>query len=177
MQPLWVFGYGSLIWKPGFTYEHRQKATLSGYHRSFCMHSIEYRGTPEAPGLVLALDAADAATCEGVAYQVAEADTAETLAYLRARELVTAAYQEVWVPLVLEDGGTATAVTYVVDRTHMQYAAGMSLEEQAAVIRRAEGPMGPNAEYLHNTVEALRGLALHDPDLEWLDARVRETSD
>ena len=85
---IWVFGYGSLLWNPGFDPAEAVTATLSGYHRSFCMLSIHHRGTAEKPGLVLALDEADA-TCTGVAFRVAPADQVRVLAELRERELIS----------------------------------------------------------------------------------------
>ncbi|MEO0386693.1 MAG: gamma-glutamylcyclotransferase [Pseudomonadota bacterium] len=169
----WVFGYGSLIWNPGFAAEERVLARLSGYRRAFCMASIVYRGTPEAPGLVLALDRQSEADCAGVAYRVAPREGAATLAYLRARELVSSAYLEALEPVELADGRRVPALTYVMDPEHHQYRGDLSLAAQADIIARAEGPAGPNREYLENTVAGLADLGLEDPDLEWLAHRVR----
>lgn len=171
---LWVFGYGSLIWQPGFDFDDRRLAVLPGYRRAFCMTSIVYRGTPEAPGLVLALDADPAGRCAGVAYHVPAAAAAATHAYLRERELVSYAYDEARVTLALDDGRTVEALAYVSNRAHPQYAGGLTLEEQAEVIARAEGPRGPNADYLLNTVEGLAALGLEDPDLVRLAGLVRD---
>ncbi len=170
---LWVFGYGSLIWQPGFDFDDRRLAVLAGYRRAFCMTSIVYRGTPEAPGLVLALDADPAGRCAGVAYHVPATTAAATHAYLRERELVSYAYDEALVPLALDDGRTVEAVAYVSNPAHPQYAGGLTLDEQAEVIARARGPRGPNADYLLNTVESLEALGLDDPDLARLAALVR----
>ena len=170
---LWVFGYGSLIWHPGFDFDDRRLAVLHGYRRAFCMTSIAYRGTPETPGLVLALDADAAGSCAGVAYHVPAATAAATHAYLRERELVSYAYDEARVALVLDDGRGVEALAYVSNRAHPQYAGGLTLEDQAEVIARARGPRGPNADYLLNTVESLAALGLHDPDLERLAGMVR----
>lgn len=172
-EELWVFGYGSLIWQPGFDFDDRRLAVLAGYRRAFCMTSIVYRGTPEAPGLVLALDADPVGRCAGVAYHVPAATAAATHAYLRERELVSYAYDEARVPLVLDDGRTVEAVAYVSNPAHPQYAGGLTLDEQAEVIARARGPRGPNADYLLNTVESLTALGLDDPDLARLAALVR----
>ncbi len=171
--PLWVFGYGSLMWHPGFAHEDRLIATLPGYHRSFCMRSIHHRGTPEAPGLVLALDPAARAECRGLAFRVPEAERAATLDYLRERELISSAYLEMVLDIHLSDGRGVTAVAYVVDTDHVQYCGGLPLEEQAQIIARAVGGRGPNTEYLHNTVAHLAELGIADADLGWLDARVR----
>ncbi len=145
---LWVFGYGSLIWHPGFDFDDRRLAVLSGYRRAFCMTSIAYRGTPEAPGLVLALDADADGHCAGVAYHVPAATAAATYDYLSARELISYAYDEARVDVALDDGRTVEALAYVSNPAHPQYAGGLSLEAQAEVIARARGPRGPNADYL-----------------------------
>lgn len=170
---VWIFGYGSLIWKPGFDWAERRLAALTGWRRSFCMSSIHYRGTPEAPGLVLALDADPEGLCHGVAYRLAPGTAEATLAYLRARELVTNAYEEHLLPLALDDGRTVEAHAYVMNRAHPQFRGGLSLSEQAEVIARAAGPMGPNAEYLLNTVASLDALGLEDAELAELAALVR----
>jgi len=170
----WVFAYGSLMWNPGFEAAESVLATLDGYHRSFCMASIVYRGTPEAPGLVLALDRQRRASCAGVAYRVAPGNgAADCLAYLRERELVSSAYVEVLEPLSLADGRRVEALCYVMDRAHEQYRGALSLGSQAEIIARAEGPAGSNRDYLLNTVRSLHDLGLEDPDLFDLADRVR----
>ncbi|MFM2355910.1 MAG: hypothetical protein RLZZ528_1646 [Pseudomonadota bacterium] len=173
---LWVFGYGSLIWDPGFPVARQAVARLSGWHRSFCMRSIHHRGSVAAPGLVLALDRLAGAQCDGVAFQVAGGQEAATLAGLRARELISSAYLEVRLPVVLADGGAVEAVVFVIDPDHEQYCGGLALEDQARIIAAAVGGRGPNRDYLWNTVAHLRELGISDPDLDWLDGRVRELS-
>lgn len=170
---MWVFGYGSLLWNPGFEVAEQVLARLDGYHRSFCMRSIHHRGTVAAPGLVLALDEAAGAGCDGVAFRVAPGQEAATLTYLRERELVSSAYLERELDVVGVDGRVLRAVTYVIDAVHDQYCGGIALEEQAQIIAQAVGGRGPNTEYLWNTVDHLAGLGIADPDLEWLAARVR----
>ncbi|MCV2874259.1 gamma-glutamylcyclotransferase [Defluviimonas sp. WL0050] len=170
---MWVFGYGSLMWEPGFAYADRVLGRLDGWHRSFCMRSIHHRGTVEKPGLVLALDAADGAACNGVAYSVRAEDSDATLDYLRERELISSAYLERTLPLALTDGRTVEAVTYVIDPDHVQYCGGLALEEQAGIIATAVGGRGPNTDYLWNTAEHLHELGIADPDLDWLAERVR----
>jgi cation transport protein ChaC len=172
-QDAWVFAYGSLIWRPGFAFAERRLATLDGYRRSFCMASIRYRGTPEAPGLVLALDVDPAGACEGLAYRLSAESREATVAYLRARELISYAYDEARLPLRLDDGRRVEALAYVTNRAHPQYRGGLSLDDQAEVIARAHGPMGPNVEYLMNTVEGLSALGLVDPELDRLVELVR----
>lgn len=168
----WVFGYGSLLWNPGFEPVEQVRATLSGYHRSFCMLSIHHRGTEEDPGLVLALDEAEA-TCTGLALRVADDEAERVHAELRERELVSSAYYEKNVDLQADDGRNISALTYIVSRDHRQYC-GFPLEQQAQMIARAVGGRGPNTEYLFNTADLLRDLNIPDADMDWLVTRVRE---
>ncbi|MEM7074872.1 MAG: gamma-glutamylcyclotransferase [Pseudomonadota bacterium] len=173
---MWVFGYGSLVWNPGFDPAERVLARLTGYHRSFCMRSVHHRGTAERPGLVLALDTAQAHVCQGVAFSVAAREEDRVLATLRERELISSAYIERELPVELTDGRRVTAVTYIVDPQHVQYCGGLGLEEQAQIIARSEGGRGRNDEYLYRTVEHLTELGIGDRDLEWLARRVRAIS-
>ncbi|MGJ8585241.1 MAG: gamma-glutamylcyclotransferase [Marinosulfonomonas sp.] len=173
-SPLWIFGYGSLMWEPGFEYDDRLIAGLDGYARSFCMRSIHHRGTPEVPGLVLALDKVEQAKCMGLALRVREGHEAKTLDYLRERELISSAYLEASVELALSDNRRVEATTFIVDTDHVQYCHGLALEEQANIIATAVGGRGPNTEYLHNTTTHLRELGIYDPDLDWLSNRVHE---
>ena len=169
---LWVFGYGSLLWNPGFQPAAIRRAVLRDYHRSFCMLSIHHRGTVELPGLVLALDAQDGGQCTGVAFRVAEGEEDAVLTMLRERELVSSAYAEALLPLTLDDGSGITAVSYVVRRDHEQYCE-FDLETQARMIARATGGRGPNPEYLYNTAAHLDEMGIRDDDMAWLVQRVR----
>ena len=171
---MWVFGYGSLLWNPGFDVSRSVPARLAGYHRSFCMRSIHHRGTPEAPGLVLALDEVPDTECRGLALGVHPDQADDVLAYLRERELISSAYVERMLMIDLDDGTSVEAVTYVIDPDHVQYCGGLPLEEQAQIIAQAVGGRGPNTEYLHNTAAHLDSLGITDPDLAWLDGRVRD---
>jgi cation transport protein ChaC len=170
--PLWVFGYGSLIWDPGFPVAERRIARLDGWHRSFCMRSIHHRGTVDHPGLVLALDQAEGASCTGVAFRVLPGEEAATLAALRERELVSSAYLEMTLPVVTE-AGPLEALAYVIDPHHVQYC-HLDREEQARIIASATGGRGPNRDYLWSTAAHLAELGIGDPDLEWLANRVRD---
>ena len=163
---LWVFGYGSLMWRPGFDYVERQLAWLRGYHRALCIYSHVHRGTPERPGLVLGLDRGG--SCRGVAFRVEAAKAEATIAYLRAREQVTAVYVERWVRLRLDDGREVVAVTYVVDRAHVQYAGKLPLETILEYVRRGVGQSGDNPAYVLNTHRHLAELSLRDPILAQL---------
>lgn len=173
-QDFWVFGYGSLLWKPGFEIAEKRLATLHGFSRSFCMASIHYRGTPEAPGLVLALEREREAVCNGVGFRVDAANAHVTLNYLRERELVSAAYIEQTHPIHFRDGSSATAICYVIDPTHVQYRGGLSLDQQAEIIATAHGSTGRNSEYLFNTVAHLDALEISDTDLSQLAAKVKK---
>ncbi|RRH75108.1 gamma-glutamylcyclotransferase [Falsigemmobacter faecalis] len=174
-SPLWVFGYGSLIWQPDFPVAEMRLARAPGWSRSFCMWSIHHRGTQEHPGLVLAMDRAEGSWCDGLALRAAPGSEAETLAMLRERELVSSAYVEAWLDLELRDqgGGQITALAYVMDRSHAQYTGALSLDEQAAVIARAAGGRGLNRDYLYATSAKLAELGIDDTDLTWLAGRVR----
>ncbi|MFT7028578.1 MAG: cation transport protein ChaC [Paracoccaceae bacterium] len=169
---LWVFGYGSLIWRPGFAFAERRRAMAIGWRRAFCLRSVRYRGTPAAPGLVLALDFAPHMRCEGVAFRVAAIDAPAARDYLHDREMGTRSYLEAWVPLTVEGVGPVRALAYAIDRTHPSYAR-LSLDDQAAIIARCHGPAGPNRDYLHQTAAHLRELGVVDPAMETLDAKVR----
>lgn len=175
---MWVFGYGSLIWHPGFPVAEQRIARLPGWHRSFCMRSIHHRGSVESPGLVLALDRAEAAHCDGVAFRVAPGAEARTLAELRERELISSAYLETTLTVTTAPETTGAeaidCLAYVIDPAHVQYCGGLSLEEQAQIIAHAIGGRGPNRDYLWNTAAHLTGLGIADPDLEWLSTRVRD---
>jgi len=168
----WVFGYGSLLWDPGFTPVRQVKARLPDYHRSFCMLSIHHRGSEEDPGLVLALDAQNGGQCTGVAFQVADAEAEAVHAQLRERELISSAYYEDTVELVSDEGETIPALAYIINRDHVQYCQ-FELEKQAQIIAQAVGGRGPNTEYLFNTATHLTELGIKDAEMDWLVARVR----
>lgn len=171
MGDFWVFGYGSLIWRPGFAHVETKKARLHGYRRSLCVYSFVHRGTPQRPGLVLGLDRGG--SCIGLAFRVSGKLRDEVIGYLRERELVTNVYLERTVRVALEGGGSAEAVAYVVDRGHGQYAGAMAEAEAAAVVRGAVGQSGANEDYVVNTVEHLRALGIRDHWLEGVARRVK----
>ncbi|MGR3717594.1 MAG: gamma-glutamylcyclotransferase [Thermohalobaculum sp.] len=174
----WVFGYGSLMWKPGFDAAEARMARLGGYKRAFALSSVHYRGTPERPGLVLGLDWSPAAECTGVALRIGADEADEVRHYLAERELVSRAYFEVQHEITLlcpgpGEGESVDAICFILDRTHPQYAGGMALQDQAAVIGEAAGPTGTNRDYLFKTVEHLRELGVEDPELFELERMVR----
>lgn len=170
---LWVFGYGSLIWDPGFPVAEKVVARATGWHRSFCMRSIHHRGTPDRMGLVLALDRAEGASCHGVAFRVEPGAEDATIATLRARELISSAYLEEWLEVRSEDGRNLRSLAYVIDPDHVQYCR-LTLEEQAPIIAHAVGGRGPNRDYLYATAAHLHDLGIADPDLDRLVTMVRE---
>lgn len=170
---MWVFGYGSLLWNPGFEVAESVIGRLPGYARSFCMRSIHHRGSIDAPGLVLALDETTGTACDGIALRVETGSEDATLRYLRERELISSAYVEKTLDVLLEDGRTIEALVYVIDAEHDQYCGGLPLEDQAQIIAKAVGGMGPNTEYLFNTATHLSEIGLHDPSLAWLHDRVK----
>lgn len=172
MQERWVFAYGSLIWDPGFCPAERIRARAAGWRRAFCLWSIHWRGTPERPGLVLGLEEEPGAVCEGLALRLPEGEAEAVLAALRARELVSQAYEERLLPLRLEDGREVEALAYVIRPGHPQHAR-LDPEAQAAVIARAVGQRGPNRAYLEAAAEALARMGIADPGIEALCRRVR----
>jgi cation transport protein ChaC len=172
---LWVFGYGSLIWRPGFDYVERASARLTGAHRALCVFSHVHRGTPERPGLVLGLDYGGA--CRGVAYRVARKKRIATVEYLRGREQVTSVYRETLrsVTLLTEPQARVNALVYMIDRGHKQYAGRLDLASQLHLVRQGHGQSGPNREYVLSTVHALEALGLYDRDLHLLAEKLRGT--
>jgi cation transport protein ChaC len=170
MGDFWVFGYGSLIWRPGFAHVETRRARLYGYRRSLCVYSFVHRGTPERPGLVLGLD--HGGSCIGLAFCVPGDLRDEVIAYLRERELVTNVYLERMLSVRLDNGQTVKAVAYVVDRDHEQYAGALDAAEAATVVRGAVGQSGRNEDYLLSTLEHLEALGISDHWLEEVARRV-----
>ncbi|MEZ5810384.1 MAG: gamma-glutamylcyclotransferase [Rhizobiaceae bacterium] len=165
MSDFWVFGYGSLIWRPGFAHTETQRAHLYGYRRALCIRSWVHRGTEQRPGLVLGLD--HGGSCTGLAFRVPGELRDEVLAYLRERELVTNVYRERELAVRLETGERATAIGFVVDRSHRQYAGALHVDEAVRRVTGAVGQSGPNEEYVVSTVEHLKALGIRD---HWLES-------
>jgi cation transport protein ChaC len=163
---LWVFAYGSLMWRPGFPYIRAQHARVHGYRRCFCIYSVHHRGTMARPGLVLGLDRGGA--CEGIAYCVAAADAADTLRYLRAREQVNGVYREAHLAAALmgEPRREVLALAYIVERAHPSYAGQLPLCTQARIIRGGRGKSGNNLDYLISTLRHLDDLGIRERELE-----------
>jgi glutathione-specific gamma-glutamylcyclotransferase len=162
----WVFGYGSLMWRPGFPYLERRPAVHHGRRRAFCIYSVHHRGTPQRKGLVLGLSHGGAV--RGAAYRIAEADWPSTYAYLMEREQPTETYVEHWAAARLDDGRLVKALTFISDRGHPQWAGDLSLEAQADLIAGASGLSGRNVDYLTDLVEHLRAEGVRDHSMERL---------
>ena len=170
MGDFWVFGYGSLIWRPGFAHVETRRARLYGYRRSLCVYSFVHRGTRERPGLVLGLDRGG--SCIGLAYRVPGNLRDEVLSYLRERELVTSVYLERILEVRLDGGDSVEAVAYIVDRKHEQYAGALDAGHAAKIVRGAVGQSGHNEDYVLSTLEHLEALGIRDHWLEEVGRQV-----
>jgi cation transport protein ChaC len=166
----WVFGYGSLMWRPGFAFVERAAATLHGRRRAFCIYSVHHRGTYERPGLVLGL--APGGATRGAAFRVAEADWPEVYAYLIEREQPTETYIEARRAVRLADGRRVEALVFLSDVRHAQWAGNLTQERQAELIAGARGLSGPNIDYLRDLVGHLREEGVRDHAMERLLAMV-----
>ncbi len=166
-QDIWVFGYGSLIWNPAFEYVEKRAAVAQGWHRRFCLKMYMGRGTPEAPGLMLALDRGGA--CKGVAYRIAGRQVQEELGLLWRREMYGGAYHARWVSLRV-GAERLRAMTFVINRAHPRYTRELSVEETATLIATGCGALGTCREYLENTLAHLVELGLEDAGLRRIAA-------
>jgi cation transport protein ChaC len=167
-EDFWVFGYGSLMWRPGFEFIEQVPARLIGEHRALCVYSFDHRGTPEKPGLVLGLDRGGA--CRGIAFHVAASHRDKVIGYLRGREQTTHVYREVMRSVWLENEPRerVAALAYVVDRGHVQYAGRLSLHEQLRYVRQGHGRSGNNRDYVLETVRSIEAQGFRDPQLHQL---------
>ena len=165
---LWVFGYGSLMWRPGFSFVEQVPARLIGEHRALCVYSFDHRGTPEKPGLVLGLDRGGA--CRGIAFRIAAGLRGETIEYLRGREQTTNVYREVMRSVWLENEPRqrVSALAYVVDRGHVQYAGRLSLADQLRHVLQGHGRSGNNRDYVLSTVQSIEAQGFRDQQLHQL---------
>ena len=171
-DPVWVFGYASLIWSPELLYEQRVPARVHGYHRRLCLWSIEYRGTPARPGLVAGLDRGG--SCYGVAYRISAPAVIEEFATLWRREMSLGQYEPRWLDgRRLDSGNPLRALAFVIRRDASNYCGRIAETELVDVLLTASGARGTNLDYLEQTVAALRAEGLADPHLERLAARAR----
>jgi cation transport protein ChaC len=163
---LWVFGYGSLMWRPGFSFVETQPARLAGYRRDMCLLSFHYRGTHDLPGLVCGL--MDGEACSGRAYRIAVVDADHALEYLDARELITDIYIPRHLPIVLESGRTVIARIYIADVAHEQFVGNWSHADKIRYIVQGKGTEGRSLEYLRNLVQHLVDLGIVDAHMDAL---------
>jgi cation transport protein ChaC len=172
-EDLWVFGYGSLMWRPDFPHLERVPARLIGLHRALCVYSFVHRGTPEKPGLVLGLDRGGA--CRGIAYRVAAADRGATIAYLREREQVTSVYLEASrrITLAASPSHEVTALVFLVDRSHPQYAGRLNIEHQVHLVRQGHGRSGANLDYVLSTIAEIEAQGCRDFRLHAIAERLK----
>lgn len=164
----WVFGYGSLIWNPGFSYLRSERAVLRGAHRSLSVYSFRHRGTPERPGLVFGLSRGG--SCLGVAFEVEQSLWPQVFDYLQEREQDRGVYREAWRKVTLAEGGAVRALAYLVNEQHPQYAGRLDLSEQVRLVARSAGQSGRNTEYVRNTARHLLSLGIRDRTLMQLVA-------
>jgi cation transport protein ChaC len=172
-EDLWVFGYGSLMWRPGFEFVERVPARLIGLHRALCVYSFVHRGTPERPGLVLGLDRGG--MCRGIAFRVPARLRQKTIDYLRAREQVTTVYLETVRRIELEEKAKrqVRALCFIVDRSHVQYAGRLTLAECVHYVRQGHGSSGHNRDYVLETVTALEQLGYRETELHLIAERLK----
>jgi len=167
-RDLWVFAYGSLMWRPGFAFAEVVHARLTGWSRAFCIYSRYHRGSSRRPGLVLGLDRGG--MCEGLAFRISAGAAPATLAYLREREQIISVYREALVPVRLMKTGhpEVLALAFLVERAHPSYAGRLPLIEQARLIRGAAGLSGGNIDYLASTHAHLKELGIRERGIERL---------
>ncbi len=166
---IWVFGYGSLMWNPAFHFAERRLGTVRGWHRRFCLWLSRGRGSPDQPGLMLALDRGG--TCRGVAFRVPAAQVRQELLLVWRREMLSGAYLARWVTVATDDG-PITAVTFVVNQAHKRYSGKLTEVETADRILTASGELGSCLDYFERTVRILRTLQVNDAALERIEAEI-----
>jgi len=173
-EDVWVYAYGSLIWRPDFAFLERRLATLRGHHRALCLWSRVNRGTPECPGLVFGLDRGG--SCRGVVYRLAGQAVPDFFPALWEREMSTGAYLPRWINCTTEQG-TVRALVFIMNRDNPAYIRALPEAELLAIIRRASGSRGPCTEYVIQTAEALRAAGIHDARLDQIAQRLEERAD
>ncbi len=170
-RDLWIFGYGSLMWSPGFRASERSTAFVHGYHRAMCILSHRYRGTPRKPGLVMGL--CRGGSCWGMAFRVPQARARRVLAGLWEREMLNKVYKPTLIPVLVAPGRRIRALAFVADQTHRQFVGELDLHGRARLVAQGIGQRGHCLDYIRNTLEHMLALGLDDPHLSRvLDAAI-----
>ncbi len=170
-EPVWLFGYGSLIWNPQIHSVERRVAIVRGWHRAFCLSTRAGRGSPDNPGLVLGLDVGG--SCGGVAFRIADELLETELALLWRREMLAGSYVPRWLDLEDRDGVRfGTAIAFTVNPLTEQYAGNLAKEAVISRLASAGGELGTSADYLFRTCAGLRAEGIHDPEMDGLAAFV-----
>jgi glutathione-specific gamma-glutamylcyclotransferase len=159
-EGIWIFGYASLMWHPGFLYLESHPALLRGYHRALCVYSTSYRGTPKKPGLVMGLDRGG--SCKGRAFLLASANVPKVMEYLYSREMDTGTYVPKFLTVKLNDGRKVKAYLFLVRREHEQYTGKLSFQETVKLVCTGVGPKGSSIEYLQNTLDHLNTMGIDE---------------
>jgi cation transport protein ChaC len=164
-EDVWLFGYGSLMWNPAIEFAEQRGGSVHGWHRRFCLWLHGGRGSPESPGLMLALERGG--RCAGTLFRIPAGQARDELLLAWRRELFTGAYRSRWVTALTNDGAVR-AVTFVANREHDRYAGRLDDARVAALIASATGSLGSCLTYLAETMAALQALGLRDRSLERL---------
>ncbi len=170
-EGIWIFGYASLMWRPGFPFLEARSALLRGYHRSLCVYSTRYRGTPEKPGLVMGLDRGG--SCKGRAFLLSAGDVPQVMEYLHEREMDTNCYAPKFLGVRLDDGRRVSAYNFIVRRDHHQYTGKLSIEQAVKLVREGRGPMGTSLDYLQSTLDHLDEMGVVEGPLHEICERTK----
>ena len=160
---LWVFGYGSLMWSPGFRCAEKQTALVRGYHRALCILSSRYRGTPEKPGLVMGL--CSGGSCWGIAFRVPASRVRRVVTMLWKREMLNKVYKPTLIPVTVAPGRRIRALAFVADTAHRQFVKELDLHGRAQLVAQGIGQRGRCVDYIRNTLEHMLTLGVNDPHL------------
>ena len=176
---IWIFGYGSLVWNPGFSFEQSQVGYIRGWARRFYQGSTDHRGIPGSPGRVATLVAEAQSVCWGVAYQVVGEPLASIFSYLDRREQGGFRRHQVDFyprtgPAAASAPSVTTAAVYIARDDNPHYLGPASVPEMARHIFHAKGPSGSNRDYLLRLAESLRGLGITDAHVSELERHVRQ---
>ncbi len=173
-QDVWVYGYGSLIWRPEFDFSEKRIALLHGYHRALCLWSRVNRGTPDQPGLVFGLDAGG--SCRGMAFRIPASRVPQDMVALWRREMASGAYLPKWLTCRTMEGNIK-ALAFTMNRNTDAYVRGLSTERLIHIVRSAHGSYGPCVEYVLETAQALKQSNIHDKRLQALAGQLRMSVD